>query len=322
MRYPLRFAPILKSYLWGGRKLAQWGKPVAPDATCAESWEIADHGQDQSIVLAGPLKGQSLSQIAAQFGRELYGRHFPQPRFPLLVKFLDARERLSVQVHPDDTRAARLNPPDLGKTEAWVVLDKEPGSVLYVGLKRGLDRPALQREVARGTCELCLHKIEPAVGDCVLLPAGTVHAIGEGLLLYEIQQSSDTTYRLFDWNRLDAQGKPRPLHVREALDVIDFSLGSGKVQAPQPTDSPWAWQLVSCDKFVLRRWELSEKTAAAVGGDDRFHILSVIAGSVSLDGDPTGQPLRAGDTALVPAAIGPIKVTAHGAATVLEANLP
>jgi mannose-6-phosphate isomerase len=322
MLYPLRLAPILKSYLWGGRKLAGLGKSLAPGATCAESWEVADHGSERSIVLTGPLKGRSLADVAAQFGHELYGRHFPQTRFPLLVKFLDAAQRLSVQVHPDDARAARLDPPDQGKTEAWVVLDKEPGSVLYVGLKRGFDRPALQRELARGACELCLHTIEPAVGDCVLLPAGTVHAVGAGLLLYEIQQQSDTTYRLFDWNRLDAQGRPRPLHVQEALEAIDYSLGPGQLRTPTPTDNPGVAQLVSCDKFVLRRWELPEMAKTAIAGDDRFHILSVIAGSVSIWGDPAGQPMRTGDTALLPAAVGPLELTAHAPSTILEAHLP
>src|SRR5690606_25050283 len=130
--------------------------------------------------------------------------HAPQPRFPLLFKLLDAQKTLSVQVHPDDRRAALLNPPDYGKTEAWVVLDAEPGSLIYAGLKRGFDRHALAREIARGTVELCLHRFEPQPGDCVFIPAGVVHALGTGLLIAEIQQSSDTTYRLFDWNRVDA----------------------------------------------------------------------------------------------------------------------
>ena len=169
----------------------------------------------------------------------LLGRHHPQARFPLLLKFLDAADRLSLQVHPDDARAALLDPPDLGKTETWVVLEAAPGSLIYAGLKPGVDRAQFERELARGTCEACFHTFEPRAGDCIFLPAGTVHAIGGGLLMAELQQASDCTFRLFDWNRVGPDGKPRLLHVEQALEVINFAAGPvAPQQARARTDPP------------------------------------------------------------------------------------
>ncbi len=146
---------------------------------------------------------------------ELLGRHHPQSRFPLLVKFLDAALPLSVQVHPNDEQAARLNPPDLGKTEAWYILSADPGSTIYAGLRPGVDRQQLADAIGQGTCEKLLHHFQPKAGDCLFIPAGTVHALGAGLLVAEVQQSSDTTFRLYDWNRVGPDGKPRPLHVEQ-----------------------------------------------------------------------------------------------------------
>lgn len=320
MLYPLRFRPILREYLWGGRRLAQLGKPLGSGEHYAESWEICDHAADQSIVLAGPLMGKTLHELVTEHGHELLGRRHPLPRFPLLFKFLDAQQRLSVQVHPNDAQAARLDPPDLGKTEAWVVLDAEPGSLLYVGLKRGFDRAALQRELSRGTCELCLHLLEPRPGDCVFVPAGMVHAMGGGMLIAEIQQASDATFRLFDWNRVGPDGKPRPLHVAQALDAIDFGLGPGQIQAPKPTDNPLVKRLVNCDKFLLDRWEFDQPVN--VGGDGRFHILVVASGAVAVERDPACEVLGRGGTLLVPAAMGPSRLDPGEKTVLLDAFLP
>ena len=225
---------------------------------------------DQSRVAAGPLAGTTLGELRAHCGQELFGRHHPQSRFPLLFKFLDCAKTLSVQVHPDDAQAARLSPPDLGKTEAWVVLAAEPNSVIYAGLKRGFDRHALEREVQRGTCELCLHRLEPKPGDCLFLPAGAVHASGAGLVIAEIQQASDATYRLFDWNRLGSDGKPRPLHMNQALEAIDYELGPVHVQTVQTTDSPQVNRLVECNKFVLDRWDLEFRNRSSAIIDSTF----------------------------------------------------
>jgi mannose-6-phosphate isomerase len=318
--YPLRFHPILRRYLWGGRRLESLGKPLGEGDDYAESWEIVDRGPDQSVVAAGPLAGQTLHELLSSRAGALLGRHAGVAQFPLLIKFLDARERLSLQVHPDDARAARLNPPDSGKTEAWVILAADAGSYLYAGLRRGIDRDLLSREVARHTCELCAHRIEPRVGDCFYLPAGTLHALGPGLLVAEVQQPSDTTYRLFDWSRHGADGLPRPLHVEQALEAIDYHYGPISAQQPQPTDRPHVERLVADEHFVLDRWRL--KMPEAVGGDERCHALVVLEGQLDLSGDPSGEPLRAGGVALLPAQLGAVPVQPRPAAVFLDVYLP
>ncbi|MEX2187926.1 MAG: type I phosphomannose isomerase catalytic subunit [Pirellulales bacterium] len=298
--YPLRFRPILRHYLWGGRRLVDmFGKVDGGQPIVAESWEVCDRGDDQSVVEFGPLTGRTLGELAAEFGGELYGSTERPPRFPLLFKLLDARQPLSVQVHPNDEQAAKLCPPDLGKTEAWVVLAAEPGSVIYAGLKRGFDRAALAREVARGTTELCLHRFEPRVGDCIFIPAGTLHALGGGIVVAEIQQASDTTFRLFDWNRVGQDGKPRTLHVEQALGVIDEQRGPVFPQTPRPTGEAGVEALVACDKFVLDRRTI--ESAHVLHTDARPRIVAVLAGSIRIDGDPGDQALKRGDTALIPA---------------------
>lgn len=312
LNVPIRFHPLFRQYIWGGRRLGDvLGKPIAKDGVFAESWEISDHGDDQSVVTDGVFAGKTLQKLVEECNAELFGRHAGLTQFPLLLKFLDANRNLSVQVHPNDQQAAKLNPPDAGKTEAWVVLHAEPGAKVYAGLKRGFDRQALEREVNRGTTELCLHSFEPQVGDCIFIPAGTIHAIGAGLLIYEIQQSSDTTFRLFDWNRVGDDGQPRPLHIEQALAVTDFDRGPIKPQSVNPNDA--IQTLVDSDKFVLqRRWIESQAT---IGGDDRFHILAVVEGEVVIG----GEPLKPGCVTLVPAAA---TAEVQGRGILLDAFLP
>jgi mannose-6-phosphate isomerase len=314
---PLRFRPIFKEYVWGGRRLGSvLGKPIGAADRYAESWEIVDHGTDQSIVADGPLAGTTLHELVAQHGAELFGRHHPQGQFPLLLKFLDAQLTLSVQVHPNDAQGALLSPPDLGKTEAWVVLAAEPGSKVYAGLQPGVDRARLERELAAGTCDACLHQIEPQVGDCIFLAAGTVHALGDGLLIAEIQQASNTTFRLFDWNRLDRDGQPRQLHIEESLGTIDFARGPVAPQQPQPTDRPHVERLVACDKFILDRWRFD--VPQHCGADERCHIVAVLEGNVTM-GD---EHYRRGESLLIPACCSDAIVTPQGRAVLLDIYLP
>jgi mannose-6-phosphate isomerase len=318
---PLRFVPTFRRYVWGGRKLGTFlGKPIGEGDDYAESWEVVDHGEDQSIVAAGPHAGAALGQLVREHGEALFGQHAPLPQFPLLFKYLDAQRDLSVQVHPDDARAALLSPPDFGKTEAWVIVAAEPESWIYAGLKRGFDRHALAREVSRGTSELCLHRFHPQVGDCVFIPAGAVHAIGAGLVVAEIQQSSDTTWRLHDWNRLDAQGRPRPLHVEAALEAIDYSLGPLSPATPTATARPSVARLVACDKFILDRWTFD--SSDCIDEDNRFHILSVLKGAVEISDDPTGRALSAGETALLPARRAATRLNPTPGTIMLDAYLP
>lgn len=319
--YPFRFEPILRQYIWGGRRLGEeLGKPLGEGDDYAESWEVCDHGEDQSRVAAGPLAGTTLGELVTKRGEELLGKHHPQPRFPLLIKFLDAQRTLSVQVHPNDEQGAKLDPPDYGKTEAWVVMGAREGAKIYSGLKRGFDREALAREINRGTCELCLHQFEPQPGDCVFIPAGTVHALGEGLLIYEIQQSSDTTFRLFDWNRVGADGKPRPLHIEQALEVIDFERGPVEPVKPKAGEQEGVEVLVESDKFILERWTLT--AARELPSNNRCHLVSVVEGALDVEGDPSDGPLPRGATLLVPASLPSVRLSPQGKTVALVAHLP
>ena len=318
--YPLQFEPLFRRYIWGGRRLASvLGKPIGEGNDYAESWEIVDHGADQSVVASGELAGRTLHEIVTEYGAELFGRHAPQKSFPLLFKFLDAQRTLSVQVHPNDEQAGKLDPPDLGKTEAWVVLAAEPGSLIYAGLKPGVDRAELAAAIDAGTCDGRLHSFEPRVGDCVFIPAGTVHALGAGLVIAEIQQASDTTYRLFDWNRVDADGKSRPLHIEQSLEVIDFQGGPVHVQTPV-TLAGLAERLVTCDKFVLDRWQFDRPVELPT--DNAFHLLAVIAGEVLLESGTVSETLPLGSTVLVPAVRGAVRILPSDSATLLDIHLP
>ncbi|NBW95570.1 MAG: class I mannose-6-phosphate isomerase [Planctomycetia bacterium] len=306
--------PIYRRYLWGGRGFATTlGRDLPPGEDFAESWELVDRpGSDQSVVSAGPLAGRTLGELVRDRGRELLGRHAPLPAFPLLFKFLDARRDLSVQVHPDDARAARLVPPDRGKTEAWYVIDAAPGSRIYAGLAPGVGRAELAAAIERGTCADVLHSFVARAGDCVFIPAGTVHAIGAGLLVAEIQQSSDVTYRLFDWNRVGPDGRPRPLHVEAGVEAVTRFGPVAPVQ-PVATFDAAVRRLVTGEFFVFD--EVLPTGPWEIGGDDACHVIVVLEGTLRLE-DRWSLPAAArGRTLLLPAAIGRQRVDAGTGAT-------
>jgi mannose-6-phosphate isomerase len=318
--YPLMFYPVFRQYLWGGRRLETiLGKQLGPGDHYAESWEVVDHGPDQSVVSNGPLRGITLGEIRRAHPEALLGRHAQLDKFPLLFKFLDAQEHLSIQVHPDDEAARRLNPPDAGKTEAWVVLAVEPGSRIYAGLKPGCTPQQLRDALASKRLLECLHSFTPQPEDVVFIPAGVVHALGAGLLVAEIQQSSDTTFRLYDWDRLGPDGKPRPLHIEQALSVVNFQYGPVHPIRSVVGDSQGREQLVHCDQFCLDRWRLS--TSVRWGEDERFHILSVLEGRVEAQGAHLPETLQRGQTILLPACAHVVLTPSPGA-TLLDMYLP
>ena len=331
--YPLRFQPIFRRYLWGGRRLAEvLHKPIGSESA-AESWEIVDHENDQSVVAYGSLAGTSLRDLIAESGVELLGQSVLNQiadddvpahlrgRFPLLLKFLDANQHLSVQVHPDDRYGATLSPPDLGKTEAWYVLHAEEGARIYAGLKPGITKKAFSAAVAAGEIEKTLHSFQPRTGDCVFIPAGTMHAIGAGLLIAEIQQASNTTFRVYDWGRVQSDGQPRPLHIDQAIEVTDFSRGPVHPESTKKShDGGWS-ELVACDKFVMSKAVIDRKVK--VGGDGRFHILAITRGELEMELDPGNSPMRLGQTALLPASLAAIELNpGDEGAEFLEIHLP
>ena len=321
--YPLQFEPILKRIVWGGRRLGEvLGKPIGSGSDYAESWELSDHGLDESRVADGPLAGRSLRDLLAESSTAILGPAVgPRDQFPLLVKFLDAHRNLSVQVHPDDALGRRLAD-DNGKTEAWVVLHAEPGSLIYSGLRAGVDRSTFESALESGAVEPLLHRFEPKAGDCLFIPAGTVHAIGAGVMVAEVQQMSDATFRVFDWGRLGTDGRPRTLHISEALASIDFDAGPVVPVTSSPLERPWGTieHLVTCRYFALDRLRL--RGEAEVGSTERFSILVGLGGEAEVRHDRKSYPIGFGQTLLLPAQIGTCRIVPSGDATLLTCSIP
>lgn len=316
--YPLRCQPFFQDYLWGGRRLeSRLGKRIPSEGIWAESWEFIDHPQHSSSILNGPLAGKTLGQVLQLDPSWLVGSG--HTTLPLLLKYLDCQKVLSVQVHPDDAYGLQMDTPDLGKTEAWYIIDSQPGSVLYAGLKPGVGRDELAAAIKAGTVDQCLHTIEPKAGDCVFIPAGTVHALGAGLLVAEIQQASNTTFRLFDWNRVGPDGKPRPLHVKQSLDVSDYRSGPRPIQEPVAKDAGRS-NLVTCDKFVFDR--IGKVSTCSIGGDGRFHFVTTPTGSVRIEGKDFSESLAVGESLLLPACLSQCVVQLGEQAELLDMYLP
>ena len=329
---PLRFEPILKELIWGGRRLGTvLNKPIGPGSRYAESWEVADHRADVSRVADGPRAGASLRDLVRERPGDLLGPALgDRPQFPLLVKFLDAHQVLSVQVHPDDERGRRLAN-DNGKTETWVIVHAEPGSLIYAGLRAGVTRDEFASALESGGVEPLLHRFEARPGDCVLIPAGTVHAIGAGVVLAEIQQMSDATFRVHDWGRAGANGKPRALHLAEALESTDFEAGPVDPIATRP--EPIAGgrgtreRLASCPFFSLERLRLKGPVPVGAGPRDRFTLVIGLGGAAEVRHDGAAARLGFGQTLLLPAALGeceiaPIERDGQGETVVLTCVVP
>ncbi len=304
---PLVFEPYLRPQVWGGRNLERlFHKQLPPEGRYGESWEVSGHRFHVSRVAEGPLRGTPLTDLCRLHAEELFGNQLLEDgRFPLLIKLLDCQELLSVQVHPDDRLAQRLLGDERGKTEAWVILDVGPNGRIFAGLQEGTGREELVRCLRAGSVDQCLHSFQPRVGDCILLPAGTVHAVGSGVVLAEVQQSSDVTFRLSDWNRLSSDGRPRPLHIDEALEAIKFSAGPQFPVAPRPLAVSGAGNraeaLVRCPYFSLDRYQVSAALPLPYVGC--LSIWMVIAGAVVLRAGDYCREFSAGETVLVPASV-------------------
>ena len=321
---PLKLHPILKRIRWGGRRLGTaLGKPLGPEADYAESWEIADHGDDQSVVSCGLYAGATLNHLVRTQAAELFGRdagRFPA-QFPLLIKFLDANDRLSIQVHPNDGYACEYDPTENGKTEAWVIISAEPGSRLFAGLKPGVDEQTLRDAITNNRLEQCLHSFEVSAGDCVFIPAGTIHAISEGILLAEVQQQSDLTFRLHDWGRVGTDGKPRPLHIEDAIRCTDFERGPIHCSQPKPLDGVnGGEEVVHCAYFTIRRYSGSGNVT--IPDDNRFHVLMGLAGASHVEAADTDESLTLGDTILLTASRETTSVHRSDDAIVLDIFIP
>lgn len=319
---PLQFKPIFKRICWGGRRLGTvLGKPIGPESDYAESWEVSDHGGDQSVVLGGAYDGQTLSQIVRQQNLPLLGRAAGRTQFPLLIKYLDACDNLSLQVHPDDRQARELAPQDNGKTEAWVIIDAAPQSRLYVGFQEGVSEGDLRSALADGCIKELLHTFEARAGECVFVPAGTVHAIGAGVLLAEVQQTSDVTFRLYDWDRPGPDGGLRELHPEAALGCIDFERGPVHPVVPRRLPAGHLLEELVCDEYFVIHRHRAEKPFS-IATDNSCHVLMVLNGAAELTAGEHRLGLPLGQTVLLPAERDTVDVRPRDEVTLLDAFLP
>jgi mannose-6-phosphate isomerase len=320
---PLQFAPVYKDYIWGGDRIVRKYRRAAPPGIYAESWEVSTRPEGMSVVAGGPHAGRTLEDLVRAWGAALLGTRAPAGRFPLLIKLIDSRERLSVQVHPDDEAARRYG--GEAKTEMWYVLDAERGAGVFAGLKPGVDAKAFGEAMQTKRVEELLTRIPVTKGDAVFIPGGLVHTIDAGCLLLEIQQNSNTTYRIYDWDRVGADGKPRPLHLKQALQAIRWDVSSSpKIQPRELGDcgGNQFWEVLRCPYFRLERISLSERMP--FGGDgSRFAVLFVASGRVLIESGGAGETLVPGSSCLVPAALTScVLKPLEGSADILRVTVP
>ena len=328
---PLTFAPRLKHYLWGGRRLEELFGRWLPHGVTAESWEVSGHPAEPSVVVDGPLAGRALPDLVAEYGVELLGRRgaaaAERGTFPLLVKLLDASHALSVQVHPDDAWAAAHRTGEAGKDEMWLILHAEPGAGIIHGLAPGVDRAAFRRAVAEGRVQDALNRVAVHPGDSVMVPAGTVHGILSGVVLLEVQQTSDTTYRIHDWDRLGPDGRPRELHLDKALEVIDFERRGAALVEPRLVEAGGGVRrevVAACRHFVVERIRADAGAvyAATLDGES-CEIWGAVAGTASLRASRApALDLEPARFSLLPATMGPFALHARTETVAIRVFLP
>jgi mannose-6-phosphate isomerase len=318
-RTPLPLEPKLTTAIWGGDALVRrYGKPGDPNALLGESWEC----WDENRITGGAFAGRTLAEVREQLGAQLLGPVDSHARFPVLTKLIDARAALSVQVHPDDAYAQRIEGEPFGKTECWYILDAAPGAELVLGWSHDTSRDEVERRIADGTLGAILRRVVVHAGETYYLPAGTLHAIGAGIQLFEAQQASDLTYRLFDWNRVGADGKPRQLHVAKAADVLDYhAVASGAVVPMRLAGMGCERSLLVADpRFALERVQVAAASASLATNGRALVVLAAGAPLRLIAGE--GLELAAWQTAVIPACAGQVGLeAAPGGAVVLATRV-
>lgn len=318
--YPLQFVPVMKERVWGGRALAQFGFDL-PEGPIGEAWLIGDHPNGTTKVKNGPLAGTGLDQIRERYGSEWFGSKGlsgKTGRFPLLLKLLDCQDDLSVQVHPNDDYE-KLAPGEQGKTEMWYVLDAKPGATIIYGLKPGQNRESFAKLIEEDRIMEGLQEVPVQAGDTFYIPSGTVHALRAGVLVVEIQQNSDTTYRLYDYNRPGLDGKPRELHIEDSLNVIRYG-DTGATRKTTEVEGPNQWlRIAESPYFIVEKAETSGHFGLRTNPES-FDILVVCQGTGSLAWDDGRLDVKPGDSFLIPANLGGYAL--EGSLTVLRSRLP
>lgn len=319
--YPLKFEPILKDKIWGGIRLkTMLYKEISPANCCGESWEVSGLVGDESMITNGFLAENNLNELLEIYMTELVGEKNYEKYglgFPLLIKFIDAQDNLSVQVHPDDELAQRKYGQS-GKTEMWHVIASEPGSGLYVGFNKTVSKAQFEEAIANGTVEEVLQFYPVQPGDTFMIPAGTVHAIGKGVLLAEIQQPSDITFRVFDWNRLDDEGNSRELHVQEALEAIDFDHQTDNFKVECQLQLNKTVRLVRSQYFNTSLLEFDQPLNKSFVEIDSFVIYMCLDGQILLAYGDERERLETGEVVLIPAEMEEVQLLPARKSKVLE----
>ena len=321
--YPLKFEPIYQYRIWGGRRLEHLlSKPLPENDPVGEAWILSDRKDHASKVSDGNLKGTTITELMNDYRYEIMGKignHFEQ--FPLLLKFLDCKEVLSVQVHPSDNQKEYIPKGDTGKTEAWVVLETGEDSRIYAGLKRGSTKENLLESIQNKSVSDCLHSFIPKKDDAVFIHSGTVHTLG-GTLVFEVQENSDTTFRLYDWDRIDSKtGKPRDLQVEKAIACIDFNqIDIGPVTPVKDPNNKNSEKLFDNEHFIL--WRIKSLSEFTVGLQDEPAILVCVEGKGTMKYNDTDYVIAKGEVMLLPAIIGQLELQPNQEITLLQIAIP
>lgn len=321
--YPLTFDPVFKDYVWGGRNLAEKLGRAIPAGIVAESWDVAAHPNGSSMVNHGSLQGKTLAEVMELWGEALVGSNNEHTlavgKFPLLIKLLDANRWLSVQVHPNDDYGL-AHEGEFGKTEMWVVLQAEPGAEIIYGFQPGVTRDRYALEITEGRAAESLHRVPVTKGDVIFVPAGAIHALGPGIIVAEIQQNSDTTYRIYDW------GRPRPIHLEQALAVLDFGMVEPGPTQPRTLikeDGLHVEQLAACQYFETDRITLPPDNAFyGLCDGTTFEIWAVLEGRAMIEWRGEPLTLTGVSWALLPADLGEFQVIAEEQSTLLRVVVP
>lgn len=323
--YPLRFEPIFQYRLWGGRRLERYGRePLGVEGPVGEAWILSDRDDHASVVAEGDLKGKTLKSLFTDEKDAMLGAQAGQfERFPLLLKFLDAKEMLSVQVHPSDAHKDLLPKGERGKTESWLVLEADEESSIYAGLEPGVTPEGLAQEAKDGTVEKSLASWRPQVGDGLFIEAGTVHALGGGVLVFECQQNSDVTFRLFDWNRVDEKtGKPRELHIDDAVKATNFEAVAVEPTQPRVLSTQRVLRegMFACEFFTVER--LTGDEPFGVGVEGALRVLVALSGGGTMQYYDAEYEVRQGDVYVLPAQVGQLEFKPSGKAVLAEVAVP
>ena len=314
MILPIKFTALYQERVWGGRSLETIYNRTLPTASepYGESWEITDRENEQSVVSSGKYAGQTLHQLWSDKREEIFGGNLTGERFPLLIKILDCRDELSIQVHPPADLAEELQGEP--KTEMWYIAAAEPDAKLYVGLKNGVTRQSFESSLADGSVADQVHAITPEVGESIFIPSGKLHAIGAGFLIYEIQQNSDTTYRVFDWNRMGLDGTPRQLHISESLKCIDFDDFEPTMDTPTGANDSC---ISDCEYFYIDKLVLTAGASLGNPHPQRFSIVTIVSGVAQ---DAAGQSYCASEFIILPKGADPLSVSEN--AVILQTIIP